>query len=250
MRKLSPYEQTHVARFGFSNIDIDAYAEMPVEYITGKVEFMDHVFTVTQDTLIPRIETEELVALAVANAKEIAQQKSTLVIADVGCGCGAIGITTLLELQKQHVPATMYMSDISEPAVEVAKQNVTTLTDGRHTQVFVSDLLKSYPQDLIIDLIAANLPYIPHDRIAVLDDSVKEYEPHVALDGGEDGLKYVKALLVEAAPHQQTGGVIILEIDYTHDHQYLATQLPLENYSLRVHFDSFSRNRFAILTRR
>jgi release factor glutamine methyltransferase len=250
-RTLSPYEQTHLARYGFSHINIDEYGEMPVEYITGKVEFMDQVFEINKDTLIPRVETEELVALALSHAQRLAAEREKIVIADVGTGCGAIGITLHRELQMKAIPAELFMTDVSAEALEMAKRNVKKLAhDNKQLHVFVSDLLKQYPADSSLDIIAANLPYIPHDRIGSLEESVKGFEPHVALDGGPEGLTLIQQLLIEAESHQTAGSIIILEIDYTHDHQFLATHLPLDHYSLQVQFDSFHQTRFAVLQRK
>jgi release factor glutamine methyltransferase len=252
-RQLTPYEQTHLARYGFSHVNIDEYGEMPVEYITGKVEFADQVFLVTQDTLIPRIETEELVAAA----EEVAVKLQTnlgreLIIADVGTGCGAVGITLLQKLKKQNVPVSIYMSDISETAVEVAKKNYEQLVGGSTRNIFVSDLLDAYPTDVMFDLLVANLPYIPTDRIRVLDDSVKEYEPHLALDGGDDGLQHIRNLIIQADKRLHADSTIVLEIDYTHDKSFLQQQLPLTNFNLELQLreDSFHRTRFAILTKK
>jgi release factor glutamine methyltransferase len=250
-RTLTPYEHTHLARFGFSQININDYGEMPVEYITGKVEFMDQVFEINKDTLIPRVETEELVALALEQAKKFSAARGKITIADIGTGCGAIGITLYRELQKLAIPAEIYMSDISEEALKMAKQNVEKLTNkSKQLHVFVSDLLEQFPSDVSLDVIAANLPYIPHDRINSLEESVKDFEPHVALDGGPEGLTLIQTLITQASSRQTPGSIIILEIDYTHDHQFLATHLPLDHYSLQVQFDSFHQTRFAVLQRK
>jgi len=92
-RQLSPYEKTHLARFGQGQINLADYGEMPVEYITGQVEFSGRVFKINQQVLIPRLETEELVQIAVDLAVKKSSRRDQLVIGDIGCGCGAIGIT-------------------------------------------------------------------------------------------------------------------------------------------------------------
>ena len=252
-RTLSPYEKTHLHRFGKGNIDITKYGEMPVEYITGKVEFEGKVFEVNKNVLIPRIETEEFVTLAVETLTHKASEKPNheLVIADIGCGSGAIGITVYLQLQQKNIHPRLYLSDISAAALEMAKKNVENLIgeNGEDAKVILleSDLLLSFPQDIKFDVIMANLPYIPSARVAVLDDSVKEYEPHLALDGGEDGLKYIKKLISQAHKRLNPGGKIILEVDYTHDEQFLRNNLELDEMELSTQRDQFERMRFVVV---
>ena len=248
-RQLSPYEKNQLARYGQKHISLEAYGEMPVEYITGKVEFCNHVFAVTPDTLIPRVETEELVALALATAKQLPTNK-IIQIADIGTGCGAIAISLYLALAELHRPMQILASDISEAALAVAQQNSAELIGDNANIMFIqSDLLSAYPATKF-DLMVANLPYIPSERIPFLEDSVTQYEPHLALDGGPDGLKYIKKLLWQARSLLTDQGKILLEIDYTHTADYLIQQLPLTGYSLQVIEDQFSRNRFAIIQRK
>lgn len=244
-RKLSPYEKTHLHRFGKADVNIDDYGEMPVEYITGQVEFGGQIFTINKDVLIPRVETEEFVNLAL---EKIAKNKNQeLVIADVGCGSGAIGISVWKHLPPQK--AKLYLSDISKAAIAVTKININQLIDEKkNMQLLQSDLLESYPEGIKFDLIMANLPYIPSARVAILEDSVKEYEPHLALDGGEDGLKYIKKMVKQAQDKLNPGGVILMEVDYTHDETYLNKKLNLGNMTLKTKRDQFERMRFAVIT--
>lgn len=247
-RQLSPYEQTHLARFGKAEVDIATYGDMPVEYITGQVEFYGRVFHVNQDVLIPRIETEELINIAVEESKALYREQNSegqLVIADVGTGCGAIGITLHLELKALGLPHHIYLSEVSAAALKVAQQNVKQLADDGQTTTLESDLLAAYPKDQKFNLMVANLPYIPNQRIAYLDDSVKAFEPHLALDGGPEGLTLIHEFLHQAPAHLRPGGKIILEVDHTH----LAHELTIGDYTLRIEDrqDSFGQQRFAII---
>ncbi len=246
IRKLSPYEKTHLHRFGKGDINIADYGEMPVEYITGQVEFDGQVFEVNKDVLIPRVETEEFVILALEKIAET--NKRDLIIADVGCGSGAIGISVWLKLPKKGVAAQLYLSDISAKAVEVAQKNVANLIgENESVKIFKSDLLKNYPEEVKFDLIMANLPYIPSGRVAILDEAVRKYEPHLALDGGSDGLKYIKQLVIQAQGKLNPGGVIILEVDYTHDEEFLRKKLELDDLKLETKQDQFRRMRFVVI---
>ncbi len=211
--------------------------EQPIEYVTGKVEFNGLVLTVTPDVLIPRLETERLAQLAVEEVNKIGQPQLT--IADVGTGSGAVIIYLASKLaDKQH---SYLASDVSQPAVTVAKQNAQAIVPKAAISFFVSDILEQYPATKL-DIIIANLPYIPHARIAVLDASVVDYEPHLALDGGEDGLQLIGRLLNTAPEYLKPGGTILLEVDYTHTQDAFA-QFE-DRYSVEVFLDEFSRNRF------
>ncbi len=209
--------------------------------MTGKVEFNGLVLTVTPDVLIPRLETERLAQLAVEEVNKIGQPQ--LAIADVGTGSGAVIIYIADKLaEQQH---TYFASDISATAVEVAKQNAQNLVPQAGITFFVSDILEEYPTTKL-DVLIANLPYIPHDRIAVLDASVVEYEPHLALDGGEDGLQLIGRLLNTAPNYLKPGGTILLEVDYTHTQDAFA-QFE-DRFTIEVFLDEFSRNRFVRCT--
>ena len=187
-RKFSPYEKTHLKRFGQNkaqrNLEIDDFGEMPVEYITERVEFMDWVFVVNEKVMIPRIESEELVELALKKIKRMDRQRVR--VADVGCGSGALGLSLFLSLEKLGFEVELVLSDVSVKALAVAEENVGRLIkEGEQIKIIESDLLTAYPTEMKLDIIIANLPYIPASRVKILEKSVKEYEPHLALDGGE-----------------------------------------------------------------
>lgn len=243
---------------------------MPVEYISGLSEFCGLEFIVTPDVLIPRLETEELVALAcketqrlnglMAQSSNNSTQQLTnsatepILICEIGTGCGAVAVTLAHKLhsisKKYHIVA----SDVSVPAIAVAKQNAASLLNNKEqstnseVQFLVSDLFSQYPVDQQFDIIIANLPYIPSDRINSLDPSVKDYEPHLALDGGGEGLTLIKEMLGQALGHSHQGTVIFLEVDYTHT----ANEFDefLSNWDIETVIDQFYRQRFVKLTRK
>lgn len=251
-RILTPYERTQLARYAPSHPPADIPLDIPIEYITGKIEFCELVFSVNPEGLIPRIETEELVNRSRTElARLLAEHDQTklLNVADVGTGCGAV-VVTLAHAFKEAAERVRYLaSDISPTALALARKNAIDILGADHTvEIFVSDLLSEFPADIQFDLLIANLPYIPHDRIAFLDKSVNAHEPHLALDGGVDGLQLIHAFLRQATARTASGGVILLEIDYTHTaddfNEYRS------NWSIRVDTDSFTRNRFARLERK
>ena len=270
-RKLTPYEKNHLLRHGHTDFDIQS--ETPVEYRTGFAEFYKRDFLVDKNVLIPRIETEEIidlvlsVILGIRRLAETPESLSTIprdpghlpakasvqagarmteyIIADVGTGSGCIGITLFLELEKLGINSIITLSDISSKALKVAASNATHFSISRtKLHLIYSDLLTSYPATPLFDIIIANLPYVPSPRLSSLAKSVKDFEPKIALDGGLDGLIFIKKLLKKARLFLKCNGCLILEIDKIH--QLSDFKKFTKNYKLEIKKDQFGRNRFLI----
>lgn len=158
-------------------------ANEPWEQIKGWAEFFGLRLKVTKDTLIPRIETEELVQLAL----KVVKPNSTII--DVGTGTGVIIIALAKRLGDMY---KFVATDISKKALKVAKENIETL--GVEVKTYEADLIKDIPVKAPY-MIIANLPYIPTPDYNKLDASVKEYEPKIALEGGKDGNRDIYRLL-------------------------------------------------------
>jgi len=163
----------------------------PWEYIRGWAEFRGLHVAVNNSVLIPRIETEGLVDLALDAIIKFLQknQNITINIIDIGTGSGAIIISLWNELKKYSKNITFYATDISREALEIAKKNAQTYNA---TIAFINcDILPHKDKvDQLFEqktFIISNPPYIPHRVYLSLDKSVKEYEPKLALDGGDDG---------------------------------------------------------------
>lgn len=249
-RILSPYEQNHLRKFGvsFDEVDWQKEAQTPVEYLTGKVEFYNHVFHVSPETMIPRVETEELVDLAVQAALDVQITNKQVVFAEIGTGSGAAGISLFFALQntKQWPKVVAFLSDISEAALTVTHKNWQTVADSTpDVTILQSDLLKNFTPNLRFNLLIANLPYIPSARIPYLDESVIGHEPLVSLDGGPDGLTLIHRLLNEAPPYLEPKAKILLEVDYTHTIEEILTHT--QQFTGQMIKDQFDRQRFAIL---
>ena len=164
--------------------------EKPLSYILGYSWFYGYQLRVNEDVLIPRNETEELIGYILAGMDEHFND-SALTLFDVATGSGAIAIA----LQAEEPKLEVYASDISEKAVYQAKQNA----DLNHVQVefMVGDMLEPFiHQGLHCDILVCNPPYIPTNEM--IERSVKEYEPHLALFGGEDGLKFYHEVFTKA----------------------------------------------------
>lgn len=234
-RKWSAYEINELVKYRIPESSWESFGEMPVEYITGHCDFHGLDIKVTRDTLIPRIESIDMIKLA----EERLKGKNGLWVADVGTGSGALAILLATRLTIEFLA----MSDISSEALEIAKENVARLIPDVKPKIFVSDLMSNYDEEKF-DLIMANLPYIPSFRVKGLPLSVVDYEPHIALDGGDEGLGLIKKFLPQAKEKLKRGGIIILEIDYAHvseDFQGFGFD------SVEVVKDEFGQRRFVIL---
>lgn len=178
----------------------------PLAYILGYKEFYGINLLVNPNVLIPRPETESLVEHALFMAL-IGMETRELVIADVGTGTGAIAINLAI-----HLPAArIYAIDRSDPVLDVASYNIRAHNVADRIRLLKGDLLE--PLEEPVDLIIANLPYIPTERIPSLQPEI-QWEPREALDGGPDGLDLVRRLLRQAAGDKLKGhGIIIMELD-------------------------------------
>ncbi|GAA3412928.1 peptide chain release factor N(5)-glutamine methyltransferase [Paenibacillus hodogayensis] len=163
----------------------------PAQYITGEQEFYGLPFRVTPAVLIPRPETELLVEKAVEIGKKLWPAGSPL-FADIGCGSGAIAVTTAVKCSSWNISA----SDISPDALEVARSNAALNEVGERITFFRGDLLEAYIKGrLIIDILISNPPYIESGDIPLLQREVRLHEPLLALDGGPDGLMFYRRIV-------------------------------------------------------
>lgn len=177
----------------------------PIAYLTGEKEFMSLLFKVNQDVLIPRPETEMIV--------EEALEIKPLSVIDVGTGSGAIAVSIAYYLPGCKVAAV----DISPEALSIARFNAQRHGVNDRINFYQGDLLKpiiNIAPAINYDLITANLPYIPSFEMDKLPLDVKKYEPALALDGGQDGLKYYYELCSNALKVLAPGGILLLEIGY------------------------------------
>ncbi len=164
----------------------------PVQYIIGEQHFYGRVFGVAASVLIPRPETELLAEAVLQLAGQIWPNAATspLTIVDVGTGSGILAITLAAERSSWRVTA----SDLSPAALQMAQRNAERNGVGERIIFVQGDLLMPflaggpYAEQTRIDILVSNPPYIPSSDIPGLQREVREHEPHLALDGGEDGL--------------------------------------------------------------
>ncbi len=161
----------------------------PWEYIKGHANFCGIDFKVTKDTLIPRIETEQLVSHCIG----IIGKGDFKNIIDVGTGSGCIIISTK-HLLPENQKLSCYATDISNEALLVAKENEKKITKKEEINWINTNLIENIPKLKGDSILIANLPYIPTKIYSSLDKSVLDYEPKTALDGGKDGLDKYREL--------------------------------------------------------
>lgn len=183
---------------------------IPLAQILGRQSFYGLDFFVNEDVLIPRADTECLVDLVLEDYADLAKQagSSSLKILDLCTGSGCIGISVAKHLPYQE----LLLVDLSEKALAVAKKNAEKHL-GENVTFLQSDLLTEV-QGKKFSLLLSNPPYIVSRVIPGLDREVSEYEPKMALDGGEDGLVFYRRIAKEAKAVLLPGARLYLEIGY------------------------------------
>lgn len=192
----------------------------PLAYVMGEQYFYGYAFEVNSDVLIPRFETEELVMRVLMELDEtFPNTPATLV--DIGTGSGAIACTLKMEAPL----LTVYASDISEKALAQAQKNANKL--GADVKFICGDMVKPFIDlKLKADVLVCNPPYIPQDE--VIQNSVKAFEPHVALFGGEDGLFFYRSVLQDAPMILNKKSIIAFEMGW--NQKETLTNLALEHF--------------------
>lgn len=189
--------------------------DKPWEYICGYSEFYTIPFKVNQNVMIPRIETEKLVGLAIQEYKD--KDFDTVVDIGTGSGCIIISLVKSLMLPTIHegkINNTEFIAtDKSVKALRVARKNVKVHELKEKIQVKKMDVINRLKLEDKEVLLLANLPYIPEEQYEELDESVKEYEPKGALEGGRSGNKYYKRLIDQIKESDMKSFTLILETE-------------------------------------
>ena len=217
-------------------------AHTPNAYLTGRREFYSMSFAVGPGVLIPRPETEHLVDAVLEVGRALLAERGRATFVDAGTGSGAIALAVAKHLPALRVLAT----DISPAALAVADLNAKRLRLAGRVTFLQGDLLEPLREP--VEIIAANLPYIPTATWAALPPEIREHEPRLALDGGEDGLRVIDRLLATVPQHLASGGVVILEIQYDQAEplrELVAERLP--GAALEVEQDLAGHDRVAVI---
>ena len=212
-------------------------SHVPLQHITGEQEFMGLTFKVNDRVLIPRQDTETLVedAMDLMAGKPLRNQALTIkakknwTILDLGCGSGAIG----LSIAKLRPGVKAVLSDISEDALAVAADNAHSL-GLKSVKLIKSDMFAAFRSKMghkKFDMILSNPPYIRKSVLPTLQPEVKDHEPRLALDGGEDGLDYYRIIAAQAVDFLKKDGILMMEIG--HDQMAKVTSMfaSSESYS-------------------
>ena len=220
--------------------------DKPAEYISGSAKFYTFTFKVNQNVMIPRIETEKIVAMAI---KEFKDSDFDTVI-DVGTGSGSI----IISLVKSLMLPTIYKGNIkhikffatdkSIKALRVARANIKKFDLDKKIESKKMDLIKKLDLEGKKVLLLANLPYIPTKKYEKLDRSVKNYEPKGALEGGKTGNKYYKILLEQIKEKNIKKFTLILETD---ESIIMKTKAIFKEYDSKIVKDINNKDRFLVV---
>ncbi|MFC4263757.1 peptide chain release factor N(5)-glutamine methyltransferase [Ferruginibacter yonginensis] len=211
----------------------------PLQYVLGEAHFYHLLFEVNEAVLIPRPETEELVALAI----DIIKKNNFKSMIDVGTGSGCIPIS----IKKNCTEITVSAIDVSEAALTLAKKNAVTnevIINFKQIDFLQTEQLQQLPK---VDIIISNPPYIPINEKATMTTNVTAYEPNIALFVPQERpLIFYEQLALFSQTHLNTGGQIIVEI-----HEDLATETAAvfaPQYNVQIVKDMQEKNRMLVIT--
>ena len=177
----------------------------PLAYVLGEWEFYGLPLKVTPDVLIPRDDTCAVASLAINQGLFLSQDPRIL---DLCCGSGCIGLAVASRVKDARVT----LADLSQKALAVAKENVTRNKLSGRVRCVQVDALSQPPAFLgKFDMIVSNPPYIPVDEMEDLPHSVKDYEPHMALEAGKDGLDFYRAIALNYTAVLKPEGFLCFE---------------------------------------
>ena len=214
-------------------------AHYPLQYILGYWDFFHETYRVTEDTLIPRQDTEKLVELAVRVLPEKAR------FADLCTGSGCVAISTLASRRD----CTAVAVDLFPKTLEIARENAESNNVGERLGFLRANVLEpSFMESLgAFDAILSNPPYIESEKISLLDEELS-FEPNAALDGGDDGLDFYRVIIREYGKYLNENGIMLLEIG--HDQAKAVSAIAQScGYRCEVYKDYGGNDRVAYLTR-
>lgn len=212
----SKNEVTDLKKIEFLGFVQDIIDGKPIQYITNNQEFMGLDFYVDKNVLIPQPDTEILVENVIEKIKKMInmlESKQKIYVLDLCTGSGAIAVAIENYLEKNNIvkKVKIYASDISKEALKVARKNDILNNEEINITFVLSNLFDNIERKF--DIIVSNPPYIEEDIITKLSKEVQN-EPHIALNGGKDGLDFYRKIAQEARKYLQEDGYIFLEIGY------------------------------------
>ncbi|CEN74538.1 N5-glutamine S-adenosyl-L-methionine-dependent methyltransferase [[Clostridium] sordellii] len=198
-----------------SNEELKCFNEMindrlngrPIAYIVKNREFMALDFYVEEGVLIPRPDTEPLVEEVI----ELSKGMKDVTIVDIGTGSGAISVSLAKYIKNSYV----YSLDISDKALSIGKKNAVNNEVDDKIEFIKSDVFTGIKdRNIKLDIIVSNPPYIKKEDIKTLHTQVKDYEPYIALEGGEDGLDFYRTITEESLKYLKSNGILAFEVGH------------------------------------
>jgi release factor glutamine methyltransferase len=181
----------------------------PLAYILGRRECYGMTFEVGRGVLIPRPETETLIEATLAAIRDHPRARRLVTVADVGTGSGVVALAVA-----RHAPSTrVYALDSSTEALAIAGRNRRRFALEDRATLLFSNMLESLAEP--VEIVTANLPYVPTAEVDALAPEVRDWEPRTALDGGPDGLDVIKALIEQLPGHLAEGPrAVLIEVGF------------------------------------
>ncbi|MFQ5455972.1 MAG: peptide chain release factor N(5)-glutamine methyltransferase [Nitrospirota bacterium] len=214
----------------------------PLQYIIGTQEFWGLRFKVTEDVFIPRPETELLVESTVEIYSRLSRARTQFTILDLCTGSGCIAVALAIEIPD----AQIYAIDNSYTSLKIAIENARLHGVNNRIQFICGNIFELLIRDRV-DLIISNPPYISTNSISGLQPEVKDYEPFRALNGGADGLDFIRSIIIEAESILSKGNCLILEIDYCQG-DIIRNFINRDIWDMEIKRDYAGIERIAILT--
>jgi release factor glutamine methyltransferase len=217
----------------------------PLQYITGVQEFWSLDFTVGPPVMVPRPETELLVehVVALCRGNRLTEGPCTRIL-DLGTGCGALAVAIARELEA----VALWASDVSQEALDIARGNARKHGVEERIEFVLSDMWEAFSKlGLTFDIIVSNPPYINPDAMDALPPEVRDHEPKQALDGGEEGMFYIRHIIEEAPKHLNPGGWILLEMDPEQTTKALGLIEEINSYGEKVRVKDYSHHHRVVM---
>jgi release factor glutamine methyltransferase len=238
-----PLHEKEVA--GYRSLIKRRLGREPLQYITGVQEFWSLDFTVGPPVMVPRPETELLVEhlVALCHRDKLAEGECARIL-DLGTGCGALAVAIARELETVAV----WASDVSQEALDIAGLNAKRHGVEERIQFVLSDMWEGFSKlGPTFDIIVSNPPYINPDAMDTLPPEVRDHEPRQALDGGEEGMFYIRNIIEQAPKHLNPGGWILLEMDPEQTTKALGLIEENKSYGEKVRHKDYSHHHRVVM---
>ncbi|MEM9135978.1 MAG: peptide chain release factor N(5)-glutamine methyltransferase [Cyanobacteria bacterium P01_F01_bin.42] len=213
------------------------YQAVPLQYLLGYTAWRSFSLKVSPAVLIPRPETEQLIDIVSETTRPVQRQGQWV---DVGTGSGAIALG-LADLLPQ---AQIHAVDISDDALAIAKINAAQYGLDPRIQFWQGSLFDPLPKPLQLHGICSNPPYIPTTLVSTLQPEVHQHEPHIALDGGDDGLAIIRSLVSQSYAYLVPEGMLILECMAGQGEAIASLMRTHQYHAVQIHYDLAGIDRF------